>query len=90
MKLSELTLDQVKQHLRVDHSLDDFRIQTHLDSVKSFILKANGQTELTEAFEQGNDFLVDAALAMIQELYDTGKFPESTYLYQGLMIDRRF
>ena len=93
MTLSELELGYVKQYLRVDHNKDDIRIQNHLDSeyvLISFILKSNGQTKITKEFEQGNDFLVDAALAMVEELYDNGKLPESTYFYQGMMIDRRF
>lgn len=90
MTLSELELGYVKQYLRVDHNKDDIRIQNHLDSAISFILKSNGQTKITKEFEQGNDFLVDATLAMVEELYDNGKLPESTYFYQGMMIDRRF
>ncbi len=90
MTLSELDLIYVKQYLRVDHDLDDIRIQHHLDSAISFVLKVNGETTITPKFERGNDFLVDAVLTIIQELYDKGKFPESTHFYQGMMIDRRF
>lgn len=90
MKLSELTLDQVKEYLRVDHDLDDNRIKTHISTVVYFILQMNGQSKLTDEFEGRNEFLTDVALSMIQELYDTGKFPESRYLYQAMTIDRRF
>ncbi len=90
MTLSELDLMYVKQHLRVENDSDDIRIQNHLDSAISFVLKVNGQTKITPEFEKGNEFLADAVLTMVQELYDNGKVPESSYFYQAMMIDRRF
>lgn len=90
MKLSELTLANVKEYLRVDHNLDDKRINTHIDTVIHFILQMNGQEQLTDEFVKRNPFLADVALSMIQELYDTGQFPESKYLYQAMTLDRRF
>lgn len=90
MKLSELTLGNVKDYLRIDHNLDDNRLNTHIKTVISFILQTNGIKELTTEFDDNNTFLADVALSMIQDLYDTGKFPESKYLYQAMTLDRRF
>ena len=90
MKLSELTLDVVKGYLRVEHDLDDNRIRIHMSTVISYILKANGQENITPEFEDSNTFLSDVALCMIQELYDTGEMPDSKYLYGAMTMDRSF
>lgn len=90
MKLSEITLDNTKEFLRVTHNLDDSRIEGHIDTAISFILKANGQDALTTDFDDSNTFLSDVAFAMIQKMYDTGEIPDARYLYAMLTMDRSF
>ena len=90
MKLSEITLDTVKNYLRIDHALDDTRLQIHMNAALSYILKANGQDALTQEFENSNEFLTDVYLCYVQHLYDYGKVPESNYLNAILTMDRRF
>lgn len=90
MKLSEITLDTVKSYLRIDHNLDDTRIEMHMKASLSYILKANGQDSLTAEFEDSNEFLTDVYMCYVQHLYDYGKVPESDYLNAILTMDRRF
>lgn len=90
MKLSEITLETVKSHLRIDHDLDDTRLKMHMASVLSFILKVNGQNSLTSDFEDSNEFLTDVYFCYIQNLYDYGTMPESSYLNSILSMDRNF
>lgn len=90
MKLSEITLDTVKSYLRIDHNLDDTRIEMHMRASLSYILKANGQDSLTAEFEDSNEFLTDVYMCYVQHLYDYGKVPESDYLNAILTMDRRF
>lgn len=90
MKLSEITLDTVKSYLRIDHNLDDMRLELHMKAALSYILKANGQDSLTPEFEDSNEFLVDVYMCYVQHLYDKGEVPESKYLNAILTMDRRF
>lgn len=90
MKLSEITLQTVKDYLRIDHNLDDMRIGLHMDAALSYILKANGQDNLTVEFDDENQFLTDVYMCYVQHLYDTGTVPESNYLNAILTMDRRF
>ena len=90
MKLSEITLQTVKDYLRVGHDLDDKRIGLHMDAALSYILKANGQDALTTDFDDETEFLVDVYMCYVQHLYDTGTVPGSRYLNAILTMDRRF
>ena len=90
MKLSEITLQTVKDYLRIDHNLDDTRLRMHMDASFSYILKANGQDALTQEFDDSNEFLTDVYLCYLQHLYDYGTVPESKYLNAILTMDRRF
>ena len=90
MKLSEITLQTVKDYLRIDHDLDDMRLQLHMRAALSYILKANMQDTLTPEFEDSNEFLADVYFCYLQHLYDSGTVPESNYLNAILTLDRRF
>ena len=90
MKLSEITLDTVKSYLRIDHTLDDTRLQIHMNTALTYILKANGQDTLTDDFDKANEFLSDVYFCYFQHLYDYDKVPESNYLNAMLTLDRRF
>ena len=90
MKLSEITLATVKDYLRIEHDLDDVRLELHRKAALSYILKANGQDALTPEFEDANEFLSDVFMCYVQHLYDYGKAPESDYLNAILTMDRRF
>ena len=37
MKLNDLNLDYVKKYLSIDHELDDFRIQAHINTAINYI-----------------------------------------------------
>ena len=90
MKLSEVTLDVVKSYLRIDHDLDDVRLGLHMSSALSYIITANGFTQLTQEFDESSEFLVDVYMCYVQHLYDKGEVPESKYLNAILTMDRRF
>lgn len=90
MKLSEITLEMVKSYLSIDHDVDDTRLKMHMESALSLILKVNGQKSLTSDFEDSNDFLTDVYYKYIQNLYDYGTMPESSYLNSILTMDRNF
>ena len=90
MKLSEITLETVKDYLRIDHNLDDKRLEMHMNASLSYILKANGQDKLTQEFEESNEFLTDIYFCYLQHLYDYGKVPDSKYINSLLTIDWRF
>lgn len=90
MKLSEITLQTVKDYLRIDHDLDDTRLGMHMNASLSYILKANGQDALTQEFDDSNEFLTDVYFCYLQHLYDYGEVPKSDYLNAILTMDRRF
>lgn len=90
MKLSEITLQTVKDYLRIDHDLDDKRLELHMRAALTYILTANGQDSLTSEFEDSDEFLADVYMCYVQHLYDTGTVPESRYLNAILTMDRRF
>lgn len=87
MRLSDLNLSYAKKYLNVDHELDDLRIQSHIESAKSYIALSHGYEE-TEDLED-NKLLVDLAMVIIQDLYDNGKITTSKAI-SFMTIDRRF
>lgn len=86
MKISEIDLEYVKNHVKADD--DDARLLQHLESTKDMIMKANG-FQAEEEMDQ-NEFLVDVLLCWVEQLYDTGKVVDSKAFNNLLTMDRRF
>ncbi len=62
--MSYITLQQAKQHLRVDHSDEDDLIQTYIDAAEDWIAKRCGE------FEELPKSLVAATLLFVGDLYE--------------------
>lgn len=87
MKISDITLTYVQQeYLKADG--DEERIQQHMDSAKSIIMKVNGYE--TEEELDDNEYLTDVYLMYVQQLYDTGMIEENKSFNNLLTMDRRF
>lgn len=66
MKINELTLDEVKNYLRVEHDLDDVLIQAMMDSAASHIKSYTG---LGDGINQHDDLTVPF-LMLIGDMYE--------------------
>lgn len=86
MKISEINLEYVKNHVKADD--DDVRLLQHLESAKDMIMKANG-FETVEEMDQ-DEFLVDVLLCWVEQLYDTGQIIDNKAFNNLLTMDRRF
>lgn len=67
MKLSEITLQIVKEYLRVDYEEEDGLITLFMGSAKNHLIKYTGLT--IEAIELNENINI-AYLALIQHFYD--------------------
>lgn len=62
--MSHITLQQAKQHLRVEHDDEDDLIQTYIDAAEDWIAKRCGE------FEDFPKALVAATLLFVGDLYE--------------------
>jgi uncharacterized phage protein (predicted DNA packaging) len=67
MKLSTITLDVVKEYLRIDHDVDDALLMAILNAARSYVLHYTG-LEADEA-DDYNDLVV-ACLVVCADMYD--------------------
>ena len=66
MKLSEITLKEVKDRLNIDDDdiVHDEKLKSLIKNAISYILKTNGQDSLTPEFEDSNEYLSDIFFAI--------------------------
>ena len=67
MKLSSLTLSEVRQYARIEDSVSDADVQLLLDSAVSYIL---GHTGLTPDVLDDHEDLTLAAVVLVSDAYD--------------------
>lgn len=67
MKVSEITLEDVKQHLRIDHNEDDVYLITLLGVAKSYVKNYTGLDDIKMNMI---DELSSAVLMIICDLYE--------------------
>lgn len=78
MKVSEITLEDIKQHLRLDHTEDDIYLMTLLYVAKSYVKNYTG---LDDTKINLIDELSSAVLMIICDLYEN----RSTTIEKGTL-----
>lgn len=82
MKVSELTLDTIKQYLRIDGNDDDMILNMLLDSAVQYCTSYMGCTK--EDLEKYDDVTV-VVLALISDSYEVRQFTTSTVTLNPIM-----
>lgn len=67
MKISEITLVQAKEHLRIDDNYDDVMISNYLNMAKNYVLKYTGLSKEKADKEEDLSF---AVLAIVGEFFE--------------------
>ena len=67
MNMSEISLIEVKEHLRIDNDCDDLMIYNYLKMAKNYVLKYTGLTMEKADNEEDLSF---AVLALVGEFYE--------------------
>lgn len=90
LKITEITINEVKEYLRIDHDDDDIMLTTMLYAAKSFIQSYLNRKFIE--FEEIPDEFTIACLALVSHWYeqreiqgtkDTGK--EVPYIFSGIL-----
>lgn len=82
LKVSELTLDTIKQYLRIDGNDDDMILNMLLDSAIQYCTSYMGCTK--EDLEKYDDVTV-VVLALISDSYEVRQFTTSTITLNPIM-----
>lgn len=82
LKVSELTLDTIKQYLRIDGNDDDMILNMLLDSAIQYCTSYMGCTR--EDLEKYDDVTV-VVLALISDSYEVRQFTTSTVTLNPIM-----
>ena len=82
LKVSELTLDTIKQYLRVDGNDDDMILNMLLDSAIQYCTSYMGCTR--EDLEKYDDVTI-VVLALISDSYEVRQFTTSTVTLNPIM-----
>jgi uncharacterized phage protein (predicted DNA packaging) len=90
VKITELTLDMVKEYLRIDHTEDDNLLNMMLVAAKSFI--QSYLNKKFDEFEEIPDEFTIACLALVSHWYekreiqgDKNTAKELSYIFSGLL-----
>lgn len=75
MRISEVTIHDIKNYLRIDDSYDDNLIEIILDSAKHHIISHTGLTEVE--LEKREDLTI-ALMVICHELYDNRRYMAET------------
>ena len=65
--MSEITILEAKEHLRIDDSYDDSMLENYLKMAKNYVLKYTGLSEERADNEEDLSF---AVLAIVGEFYE--------------------
>ena len=75
MKISEITLAEAKEHLRIDDDYDSLMIENYLKMAKNYVLKYTGLNKEKADEEEDLSF---AVLAIVGEFYEINSVTSQT------------